>query len=100
MRRAALKTVKTEEAVSRSRFADCPVCKNHTQKLKRSVLVGRCKSCNETYKIVIVYVKAGRKQKPGEWGCDTRPEIKQEIKSEPAPEPSQLSWQLPSDTSL
>ncbi|TMI36791.1 hypothetical protein E6H25_01785 [Candidatus Bathyarchaeota archaeon] len=95
-----MKTVKTEEAVSRSRFADCPVCKNHTLKLKRTVLVGRCKSCNETYKIVIVYVKAGRKQKPAELGSDTRPETKQEIKPEAVPETSQPSWQLPSDSSL
>jgi len=94
-----LKTVNTEEAVSRSRFADCPVCKNHTLKLKRTVQVGRCKSCNETYKILIIYVKAGRKQKPAELGSETRPETKQEIKPEAAPETSP-AWQPSSFTTL
>ncbi len=58
-----MKTVKQDESISRSRFIDCPVCKNHTLKLKRTVQVGRCKSCSETYKIIIVYVKDGKKAK-------------------------------------
>jgi ribosomal protein L37AE/L43A len=94
-----LKTVKTEEAVSRSRFADCPVCKNHTLKLKRAAQVGRCKSCNETYKIVVVYVRAGRKQKPAVSSSDTRAETKPETKVETAPEASP-SLPIPTDSSL
>jgi len=93
--RAALKTLKTEETVSRSRFADCPVCKNRSLKLKRTIQVGRCKSCNETYKIVIVYVKAGRKQRPAMPSSDTRPEIKPDSPPETSP-----AWQPSPDTSL
>ncbi len=98
--RAALKTLKTEEAVSRSRFADCPVCKNHTLKLKRTIQVGRCRSCNETYKIIILYVKAGRKQKPVVLKTDAPAQTRQETKPEVAPETSPASWQTPSDSSL
>src|SRR5947209_6993865 len=35
-----MKTIKQDESISRSRFVDCPVCKNHTLKLKRTVQVG------------------------------------------------------------
>jgi ribosomal protein L37AE/L43A len=91
-----MKTVKQEEQVARSRFVDCPICKNHTLKLKRTVLVGRCKSCSETYKVLIVFVKTRRKSKP--------PAINAGAKKEAKPEPSQEStlpsWKLPSDTSL
>jgi hypothetical protein len=96
---AALKTVKQEEPIARSRFADCPVCRNHTLKLKRTVQVGRCKSCNETYKIIVVFVKTGRKPKsnsPSEPGSIP----KQENKPETVVEPSLPSWQQPSDSSL
>ena len=95
-----LKTVKQEEPISRSRFADCPVCKNHTLKVKRTVQVGRCKSCNETYKIIVVYVKTGRKTKVQSLTPETRSENKQETKPEAAKETSLPSLQLPSDTSL
>ncbi|TMI47084.1 hypothetical protein E6H17_07240, partial [Candidatus Bathyarchaeota archaeon] len=59
-----MKTIKQDESISRSRFVDCPVCKNHTLKLKRTVQVGRCKNCSESYKIIVLYVKTGRKAKP------------------------------------
>jgi ribosomal protein S27E len=95
-----LKTVKHDESIARSRFVDCPVCKNHTLKLKRTVLVGRCKSCGETYKVVVVYVKTGRKAKPASLTTETRPETKLESKPETMPESSLPSWQLPSDSSL
>src|SRR5260370_4398553 len=59
-----MKTISQEEPVARSHFIDCPSCKTHTLKLKRVVQVGRCKSCHESYKILIVYVKDGRNPKP------------------------------------
>jgi ribosomal protein S27E len=90
-----MKTIKQDESISRSRFVDCPVCKNHTMKLKRTVQVGRCKTCSESYKIIVVYVKTGRKAKslaPTNSQSETKPQ--------PAPQPTLPSWQLPSDTSL
>jgi ribosomal protein S27E len=95
-----LKTVKQDEPIARSRFVDCPVCKNHTLKLKRTVQVGRCKSCSETYKIVVVYVKTGRNAKPSSLTPEARPETKAESRPETLPETSLPSWQLPSDSSL
>src|SRR3989442_7518635 len=87
-----MKTVNQEEPVARSRFIDCPNCKTHTLKLKRVVQVGRCKSCHESYKIVIVYVKEGKKPK-----STTKP-----IPANPVPSPDATlpSWQMPSDSSL
>jgi ribosomal protein S27E len=90
-----MKTIKKDESISRSRFVDCPVCKNHTLKLKRTVQVGRCKTCSESYKIIVVYVKSGRKTKPPP--ASTSPT---ETKPQTNPEPTLPSWQLPSDTSL
>jgi ribosomal protein S27E len=90
-----MKTIKQDESISRSRFVDCPVCKNHTMKLKKTVQVGRCKTCSESYKIIVVYVKTGRKAKslaPINSQSETKPQ--------PAPQPTLPSWQLPSDTSL
>ena len=95
-----MKTVRQEEPISRSRFADCPVCKNHTLKVKRTVQVGRCKSCSETYKIIVVFVKTGRKAKVPSLSSETRSENKQEAKPEAALETLLSSRQLPSDTSL
>src|SRR5207245_10040812 len=80
------------EPVARSRFIDCPECKTHTLKLKRIVQVGRCKSCHESYKIVIVYVKEGKKTKPA-----TK---KVSANTVPSPDSSLPSWQVPSDSSL
>jgi hypothetical protein len=90
-----MKTIKQDESISRSRFVDCPVCKNHTLKLKRTVQVGRCKTCSESYKIIVVYVKTGRKTK-----SLTGANSQTETKPQPTPEPTLPSWQLPSDTSL
>jgi hypothetical protein len=90
-----MKTIKRDESVSRSRFVDCPVCKNHTLKLKRMVQVGRCKTCSESYKIIVVYVKTRRKAKSP---ADTK--AQSEAKPQPVPEPTLPSWQLPSDTPL
>ncbi|HEV2120259.1 MAG TPA: hypothetical protein VGS11_09185 [Candidatus Bathyarchaeia archaeon] len=87
-----MKTVKQEEPVARSRFIDCPSCKTHTLKLKRVVQVGRCKSCHESYKIVIVYVKEGKKSKPA---TKTEP-----ANSVPSQDSTLPSWQVPSDSSL
>ncbi len=95
-----MKTVRQEEPISRNRFADCPVCKNHTLKVKRTVQVGRCKSCSETYKIIVVFVKTGRKAKVPSLSSETRSENKQEAKPEAALETLLSSRQLPSDTSL
>jgi len=97
---SALKTVKQEESIARSRFADCPVCKNHSLKLKRTVQVGRCKSCNETYKIIIVYVKTGRKAKGPGVTPVARPTLKVEGRPESVPESSLPSGQQPSHSSL
>ena len=97
---AKVKTVKREEEISRSRFVDCPVCNNRTLKLKRTVQAGRCKNCNETYKIIVVYVKTGRKNHPAKMPMENRSESKLETKAEPRPETTLPSWQLPSDTSL
>src|SRR6266436_1635496 len=90
-----MKTIKQDESISRSRFVDCPVCKNHTLKLKRTVQVGRCKNCSESYKIIVLYVKTGRKSKPPAANMPQK-----ETKPQPTAEPTPPSWQLPSDTSL
>jgi len=90
-----MKTIKQDESITRSRFVDCPVCKNHTMKLKRSVQVGRCKTCSESYKIIVVYVKTGRKA-----NSPTVASSQNETKPQPRPEPTLPSWELPSDTSL
>src|SRR5713101_9636962 len=90
-----MKTIKQDESIQRSRFVDCPVCKNHTMKLKRTVQVGRCKTCSESYKIIVVYVKAGRRAK-----SSVATDSQKETKPQPTPERGLPSWQLPSDTSL
>src|SRR2546425_10542102 len=90
-----MKTIKQDESIQRSRFVDCPVCKNHTMKLKRTVQVGRCKTCSESYKIIVVYVKTGRRSK-----SSTVSVPEKETKPQPTAEPTLPSWQLPSDTSL
>lgn len=90
-----MKTIKQDESISRSRFVDCPVCKNHTLKLKRTVQVGRCKNCSESYKIIVLFVKTGRKTKSP---ASNLPQ--NETKPQPTVEPTLPSWQLPSDTSL
>ena len=87
-----MKTITNEEPVARSRFIDCPSCKTHTLKLKRVVQVGRCKSCRESYKIVIVYVKEGKKSK-----ASPKTEQPKVSTSETSTLPS---WQMPSDSSL
>jgi ribosomal protein S27E len=90
-----MKTIKKDESVARSRFVDCPVCKNHTLKLKRTVQLGRCKSCSESYKIIVVYVKTGRKTKTLDVNSPKNETVPQQTV-----EPTLPSWQLPSDTSL
>jgi hypothetical protein len=87
-----MKTINKEEPVIRSHFIDCPNCKTHTLKLKRVVQVGRCESCHESYKIVIVYVKEGKKPKPA---AKTQTE-----NTAPSPNATLPSWQVPSDSSL
>src|SRR5713226_2525530 len=82
-----MKTINKEEPVARSHFIDCPNCKTHTLKLKRVVQVGRCKSCHESYKIVVVYVREGKKPKPA-------------ANTAPSPDATLPSWQVPSDSSL
>ena len=90
-----MKTIKQDESIQRSRFVDCPVCKNHTMKLKRTVQVGRCKTCSESYKIIVVYVKTGRRSKSSSVSIPEK-----ETKPQLTAEPTLPSWQLPSDTSL
>src|SRR5712664_1728620 len=87
-----MKTVNQEEPVARSRFIDCPNCKTRTLKLKRVVQAGRCKSCHESYKIIIVYVKEGKKTKSA---TKTR-----SANTAPSPDTTLPSWQLPSDKTL
>jgi len=87
-----MKTVSQEEPVARSRFIDCPNCKTRSLKLKRVVQAGRCRSCHESYKIVIVYVKEGKKPNPA-----TKAES---VNSAPSPDTTLPSWQVPSDSSL
>src|SRR3989440_6404474 len=87
-----MKTVNQEEPVARSRFIDCPECKTHTLKLKRIVQAGRCKSCHESYKIVVAFVKEGKKPKPA-----TKTESATTVAS---PDATLPSWQVPSDSSL
>src|SRR6266571_3056289 len=77
-----MKTIKQDESISRSRFVDCPVCKNHTMKLKRTVQVGRCKT------------GARRTKSP------VATSSQNESKPESTPESTLPSWQLPSDSSL
>jgi ribosomal protein S27E len=90
-----MKTIKQDESISRSRFVDCPVCKNHTMKLKRAVQVGRCKTCSESYKIIVVYVKTEKRAK-----TLLAADSQKEEKPQSSPEPALPTWQLPSDTSL
>src|SRR6267143_2544666 len=90
-----MKTIRQDESISRSRFVDCPVCKNHTMKLKRTVQIGRCKTCSESYKIIVVYVKTGRRSKSPKVSIPEK-----EAMPQPTAEPTLPSWQLPSDTSL
>jgi hypothetical protein len=87
-----MKTINQEEPIARSRFIDCPGCKTHTLKLKRVVQAGRCKSCRESYKIIIVYVKEGKKPKSA---TKTEP-----AGTMPGPDATLPSWQVPSDSSL
>jgi hypothetical protein len=87
-----MKTVNKEETVTRSHFIDCPTCKTHTLKLKRVVQVGRCKNCHESYKIVVVYVKEGKKPK------STTKTVS--ANTVPSPDSTLPSWQVPSDSSL
>src|SRR5438128_9958722 len=87
-----MKTVNQEEPVARSRFIDCPECKTRTLKLKRIVQAGRCKSCHESYKIVVVYVKEGKKPKPR-----TKTESANTVAS---PDATLPSWQVLSGSSL
>src|SRR5690349_5314884 len=87
-----MKTVNQEEPIARSRFIDCPSCKTRTLKLKRIVQNGRCKSCHESYKIIIVYVKEGKKQKPATNAGATI--------TSPSPDATLPTWQMPSDSSL
>ena len=89
---AQMKTINTEETVVRSHFIDCPSCKTHTLKLKRTVQAGRCKSCRESYKIVIVYVKEGKKPRL----AATTPTPG----TAASPDATLPSWQVPSDSSL
>ena len=91
-----MKTIKQDESISRSRFVDCPVCKNHTMKLKRTVQVGRCKTCSESYKIIVVYVKTGARRTKSPDATSSQ----NESKPESNPESTLPSWQLPSDSSL
>ena len=62
--------------------------------------MGRCKSCNETYKVIVVYVKTGRKLKTASIASDTRPEAQQQSRAETSSDNSLPAWQLPSDSSL
>ena len=94
----ALKTVRRDEPISRSRFADCPVCKNHTLKVKRTVQVGRCKSCSETYKVVVVFVRS-RGSKPTILGAEKKQEIVLP-KSETVAESPTAILPQPADTGL
>ena len=87
-----MKAVKQEEPITRSRFIACPNCKTRTLKLKRIVQVGRCRSCHESYKIIILFVKTGKKDKQPQ-----RPSLENK---ETNPESNLPSWQIPSDTSL
>jgi hypothetical protein len=89
-----MKTVNKEESVARSHFIDCPACNSRTLKLKRVVQVGRCKSCHESYKIVIVHVKEGKKPKPSAKTPNANADT---VSSPDTPLPS---WQVPSDSSL
>ena len=91
-----MKTIKQDESISRSRFIDCPVCKNHTMKLKRTVQVGRCKSCSETYKIIIVYVKDSKRVKTPSVTSGTGTGAKPES----TPETALPEMQTPSDGAL
>lgn len=89
-----MKTVKQEEPVTRSRFIECPQCKTRAFKLKRIVQVGRCRNCHESYKIVIMFVKTGKKDKK-----ETTDTATFETK-ETSPESTLPSWEVPSDSSL
>ncbi len=89
-----LKTVKQEEPIARSRFIDCPQCKTRGLKLKRIVQVGRCRNCHESYKIIIQFVKTGKRMKQQTTHTHTVET------GETVPESNPLSWQVPSDNSL
>src|SRR2546428_12245009 len=90
-----MKTIKQDESITRSRFVDCPVCKNHTMKLKRTVQAGRCKTCSESYKIIDLYVKKARKTKSA-----TALTAQSAQQPQTTPEPTLPSWQLRSASCL
>ena len=89
-----MKTIKQEEPITRSRFIDCPHCNSRGLKLKRIVHVGRCRTCHESYKIIIQFVKTGKKSRQQTTHTHTD-------ESKDAGLGSTLpSWQVPSDNSL
>ena len=88
-----MKIIKREEPIIRNRFSDCPDCKTRNFKVKKTIEVGRCRNCRESYKVITVYAKTGVRTKT----ISTKPAA--EI-GQPTQEPSLPSWQLPSDTSL
>ena len=87
-----MKSITNEEPVARSRFIDCPNCKTHTLKLKKIIHVGRCKNCHESYKIVVLYVKEGKKLKASKKTEQTNNSVTQES--------TLPTWEIPSDSSL
>src|SRR5437773_11923092 len=91
-----MKTIKQDESISRSRFVDCPLCKNHTMKLKRTVQVGRCKTCTEPYKIIVVYVNTSARRIKSPLATSSQ----NEWKLESTPVWILRSLQLPSDSAL
>jgi hypothetical protein len=87
-RNAALKTVRRDESIIRNRFTECPHCKTRNFKIKKTIDVGRCRKCRDSYKIITIYLKVGGTAKSI---------AKNELSSH---ETSLPSWQSPSDSAL
>src|SRR5437867_11447982 len=56
---AALKSVRRDEPIIRNRFVECPHCKTRNFKVKKTIDVGRCRMCRDSYKIITIFMKVG-----------------------------------------
>jgi len=78
-----LKTVRREEPIIRNRFVECPHCKTRNFRIKKTIDVGRCRKCRDSYKIITLFLKIGGNKGPANKELDS---------------PQVSSWQPSSDS--
>ncbi len=83
-----MKTVRRDEPIIRNRFVECPHCKTRNFRVKKTIEVGRCRKCRDSYKIITIFLKVGADKGAKE----KDPSLLQN--------PSLPSWQVPSDSAL